>query len=228
MDLIKRAELPEWLRRKFGTASKLAAALGTTRQTSYNLLSGRTIPNDETCEKLGLDPVYLIESPEKKRQMSTLEQFLSNRTQAQAQSAAATKLLQEHGAAAWEDLKASTQAIAARIGHVDNLPLEWDAFQFLKLQYVAATFTPGLFGAGPPRGCRVVFGRIPRAMYIDENRLAPEVWELSLAVQGEELRWSVNIGQDEIVGVTGSQLAEQIIVRLVQYRDEYHAAHRIR
>src|SRR5579863_1199812 len=107
MDLIKRSELPEWLQRKFGTASKLAAALGTTRQTSYNLLTGRTHPNDETCKKLGLDPVYLIETPEQRRQMSTLEQFLNSRTQTEAISAAAAKLLREHGIDAWEDLKRS-------------------------------------------------------------------------------------------------------------------------
>jgi hypothetical protein len=225
MDLIKRSELPAWLRRKFGSASKLAAELGLTRQTSHNLLTGRTIPNDETCRKLGLDPVFLLQAQEKKRPMSTLDQFLSNRAHSHASSAAAAALMQERGAAVWKELQQATQTTAMRIGRVDDMPLEWDPLPFLKLQYVAATFTPGLFGAGPPRGCRVVFGRIPTAMYVDENRLAPRVWELSLAVHDGEFYWSVN--QDEVVGATSGQLAEQIIVRLIQYRDEYQAAHRL-
>jgi hypothetical protein len=225
MDLIKRSELPAWLLRKFGSANKLAEELDLTRQTSYNLLTGRTIPNDETCRKLGLDPVFLLEPVERKRQMSTLEQFLANRGLERTGSAEATTLLQERGATFWKELQEATRTTAEKIGRVDDIPLNWDPFPFLKLQYVSATFTPGLFGAGPPRGCRVVFGRIPTAMYIDENKLAAEVWELSLEVFGGELSWSVN--RDEIVGVTNSQLAEQIIVRLIQYRDEYHAAHRM-
>jgi len=157
--------------------------------------------------------------------MSTLEQFLTTRRHALADTEAAAKLLQEHGAAVWKELQQTTQTTAAKIGQVDGMPLEWDSFPFLKLQYVAATFAPGLFGAGPPKGCRVVFGRIPTAMYIDENKLAPEVWELALAVSGEQFHWSVN--QNEIVGATNIQLAEQIIVRLIQYRDAYQSAHRM-
>lgn len=225
MDLIKRSELPAWLLRKFGSAGKLAAELGLSRQTSHNILSGRTIPNDETCRKLGLDPVFLLQTTETRRQMSTLDQFLSKRADARANSAAAVSVMQERGAAVWKELQRATQATAGRIGRVDDMLLEWDPFPFLRLQYVAATFTPGLFGAGPPRGCRIVFGRIPTAMYVDDNKLAPEVWELSLAVHSGEFNWSVN--QGEIVGATNDQLAEQIIVRLIQYRDEYQAAHRM-
>jgi hypothetical protein len=225
MDLIRRSELPDWLLQRFGSASNLARALGISRQTSYNLWNGRTIPNDETCRKLGLDPVFLLETSEEKTHMSTLDQFLIKRAHARTDSEAAAKLLRERGAAIWKELQQATQMTAARIGHVDEMPLEWDPFPFLKLQYVAATFTPGLFGAGAPKGCRVVFGRIPTAMYIDENKLAPEVWELTLAVSGVQFHWSVN--QNEIVGATNIQLAEQIVVRLIQYRDAYQTAHRM-
>lgn len=229
MDLLKRSELPAWLLKKFGSASALAAALNVTRQTAHNLITGRTIPSYETCERLGLDPAFLLMDKEKTRTMSSLDDFLSKREHERRQQSLGTEaalakaqLVAERGAGMWEVLKQTTSETAARVGSVDGKPFEWNPYPFLKLEYVAATFTPGILAGGELRGCRVVFGRIPIAMYVDDNPIAPRVWDLVLSINGNELAWDVN--GDEIIGATSAELAEQIVKQLIEYRDEYQTA----
>jgi hypothetical protein len=229
MDLLKRSELPAWLLKKFGSASNLAAALNVTRQTAHNLITGRTIPSYETCERLGLDPAFLLTEKEKTRTMSSLDDFLSKRDLVRRQQSlgaeaelARARLLAEHSTEMLEALKEATRATAIRVGTVDGKPFEWNPYPFLKLEHVAATFTPGMLAGGALQGCRVVFGRIPTAMYIDDNPLAPLVWDLALSVNGNELTWDVN--GDEIIGASSVELAEQIVKQLVEYRDGYQTA----
>lgn len=77
--------------------------------------------------------------------------------------------------------------------------------------------------SGVLTGCRLVFGRIPTALYIDDNPLPSAVWELSLGVNGSQLAWDVK-GEDVIMGISTLELAEQIVRRLVEYRDSYQDA----
>jgi hypothetical protein len=229
MDLLKRSELPAWLLKKFGSASALAAALNVTRQTAHNLITGRTIPSYETCERLGLDPAFLLTGRERTQAMSSLDDFLSKREHERRQQSlgaetelAKVRLLTEHSAGMWEELKEAMHATATRVGGIDGKPFEWNPYPFLKLEHVAATFAPGMLVGGALQGCRVVFGRIPIAMYIDDNPLAPRVWDLALSVNPNELAWDVN--GDEIIGASSVELAEQIVKQLIEYRDEYQTA----
>ena len=222
MDLLRRSELKHWLSAKFGSANGLAKALNMTRQTAHNLLHDKSIPSYETCEKLGLTPVFLLEPPEEKRKMSTLDQFLAKRQQTSTDADMKNRLLRERGVQMWDELKQAVKATAERVGNIDGNPLEWSEFPFLKLEYVAATFTPGVLMDGVLKGCRIIFGRIPNAMYVDDNRIAAKVWELLLSVSENELVW--NVTGDEIVGIPTTALAEQTIMRLVEYRDAYRAA----
>jgi transcriptional regulator with XRE-family HTH domain len=222
MDLLRRPELQHWLLAKFGSASELAKELKMTRQTAFNLLNGKTIPSYDTLEKLGLTPVFLVESPEEKRKMNTLDQFLSKRQEKNTDADMKNRLLRERGVRMWDEFKQAVMTTAKRVGSIDGNPLEWSDYPFLKLEYVAATFTPGVLMDGVLKGCRVIFGRIPNAMYIDDNPIATKIWELSLSVSGNELAW--NVTGDEIVGIPTVTLAEQTIMRLVEYRDAYRAA----
>lgn len=161
--------------------------------------------------------------------MSSLDDFLSKREHERRQQSlgaeaqlAKARLLAEHSTGMWEELKAATNATATRVGGVDGTPFEWNPFPFLKLEHVAATFAPGILVGGGLQGCRVVFGRIPTAIYVDDNPLAPRVWDLVLSVNGNELDWDVNC--DEIIGASSVELAEQIVKQLIEYHDEYQTA----
>ena len=193
-----------------------------SRQTAFNLLNGKTIPSYDTLERLGLTPVFLIESPEEKRKMGTLDQFLAKRQAKNADANLKDRLLRERGVQMWNELRQAVMETAKRVGSVDGDPLEWNEYPFLKLEYVAATFTPGVLMEGVLQGCRVIFGRIPNAMYVDDNPIPTKIWELSLSISGDELAWNVN--GDEIVGVPTTILAEQTIMRLIEYRDAYRVA----
>lgn len=155
--------------------------------------------------------------------MSTLDDFLRNRREQGADDELNSRLLREGGAAMLDELKLAVQTTATRVGSVDGNVLEWNPFPFLKLQYVAATFTPGTLVGGRPTGCRVVIGRIPTALYVDDNPLPSAVWELSLGVKGNQLVWDVK-GEGSIVGISTLELAEQIVRRLIEYRDAYQDA----
>jgi hypothetical protein len=224
MDLLKRSELPAWLLKRFGSASVLAATLNTTRQTAHNIITGRTIPNYETCEKLGLELVFLLAEKRRSEEMVNLDDFLSRRAE-QAGIAEVEqnkiRLLREKGFAMWNDLQQVTRERAEHVGSIDGVPFEWNPYPFLKLQPVAATFTTGTIVNDVPQHCRVIFGRIPNAMYVDDNSLGTQVWDIKLSVAGNEMVWDVN--EDEVIGALPTQLAEQIIKRLIEYRDEYQA-----
>lgn len=77
MALLRRTELPIWLSKKYGTSTALANALSVTRQTAHNLLTGRTIPSYENCEKLGLGLAFLVRETEGTREVTNLDDFLS-------------------------------------------------------------------------------------------------------------------------------------------------------
>jgi len=229
MELLRRSEFSAWLLRRFKTTAELAAKLGVTRQTAHNLMTARTIPSYETCEKLGIEPAFLVVDKDKDVHMNTLDDFLSKRAIDQAQQSAAAesaarirRLIQERGAATWSQLLASVEELSVRVGQIDGHKLEWNRFPFLKLEYVAATLYAGILIDANLKGCRIVFGRIPIATYIDDNPISNEVWDLTFGVDGENIVWNVN--DTEIIGISSIQLAEQLIKRLVIYRDEYKRA----
>ena len=160
--------------------------------------------------------------------MRTLDEFLSQRSRDQERrglSESAARLLREQGETEWNKLKSAAKATADLVGEVDGVQMQWNdiPFDFLKLQYVAASFSRGRFASGTALGCRVVFGRIPGAMYVDDSSIAQEVWDLALSVCGGKLVWDVN--GNELLGLSTEELAQQIVMRVIDYRDRYQSAY---
>lgn len=239
MDLLKSSELPDWLLRRFGTASALAAALGVTRQTAHNLITGRTIPSYETCEKLGLNPAFLLAERESQQKMISLDDFLSNREHQRgvqglmAETGMGKAPLQsERGSAMWKELIKATRAIAMRLGEIDGVPFEWDGglphgksnYPQLKLGPVGAEFSDAKFTspAGLPTACRIVFGWVPTSLGLNNKAMPRCWWKLTLSANEGEIAWDVN--DNEIVSASSVELAGQIVKHLIEYRDEYELA----
>ena len=239
MDLLRHTDLPAWLLRKFGSASALAAAMGVTRQTAHNLITGRTIPSYETCEKLGLYPAYLLAKKETQQVMISLDDFLSKREHDRSLQGVMAEtrigkapLESERGGAIWKELIKATRAISVRLGAIDNQPFEWDGghpsgrsyYPQLKLGPVGAEFSDATFSSalGLPSACRIVFGWVPTPHGLRKGAMPNRHWNLRLSTFGGALAWNVN--NDEIVGVSSAELAEQIVKQLIVYRDEYEGA----
>jgi hypothetical protein len=224
MDLLRRSELPAWFQQRFGSVSGLAKALNTSRQTAHNLFTGRTIPSHETCQKLGLELMFMETQERSKSDMENLDDFLASRKlnasmeQANQQR---LRLIREQASATWAELLEATQSRASRLGKVDDVAFEWNSYPFLLFGYVAATFSHAIaVGNGLPR-FRVVFGRNPLGIYPFDQAPATEVWDLELSVLGNELVW--NNTASGVVGVPTQKMAEQIIRKLIEYRDNYQA-----
>jgi DNA-binding XRE family transcriptional regulator len=235
MALLKRSELPVWLVKKYRSATALATALGVTRQTAHNLLTGRTIPSYENCEKLGLSAAFLVRETEGTVEMTTLDDFLMRREQSRligSRMSESELSLSERSEAMLRDLIQVTRATAARVGKVGRTPFEWDDGQSgralvpqLKLHPVGAEFIGLQFTVqGGSRQPRVVFGWVPTQDPGGTRELPNQVWRLSLSFTVGTLAWNVN--RDEIMGVSSVELAEQIVMHLIEYRDEYLLAGR--
>jgi len=236
MEILQRTDLSAWLLKRFGNAGALAAALGVSRQTAHNLITGRTNPNDKHCEKLGISPAFLLPEKEIKRDMQSLDDFLSVRERhagAMVQAElSGSPLSNERGTAMWKGLIQVTRAIAKRVGEIYGVPFEWDdgpplgksLSPLLTLEPVGAQFkvirsTPFV---GATRNYLVVFGWVTTPMG-SRKQTPPDLrWILTLSNNDCELVWNVN--QDEIVGTSSIELAEQIVKQLIQYCDEYQKA----
>ena len=126
------------------------------------------------------------------------------------------------------ELIRATRATAAGVGMIDNIPFEWDDGQsggslspLLKLQPVSAQFK-GVMSAplgGSLRGYRVLFGWVATHSGWGKKDIPDCVWNLTLSSNAGVLAWNVN--RDEVIGATSIELAEQIVKRLIDYRDEY-------
>jgi hypothetical protein len=236
MDLLKCSELPAWLLRRYGSASNLATALGVTRQTAHNLVTGRTIPSYENCAKLGLDPAFLLTEKERKKETISLDDFLSKREhdrglqREMAETGMGKAPLQsERGGVMWKQLIKATRAISVRLGTIDGIPFEWDPglphgksnYPQLKLGPVGAEFSDAKFApaVGLPTACRIVFGWVPTPLGLGNRAMPRRRWVLTLSANGSEIAWNVN--NDEIVGASSVELAEQIVKQLIEYRDTY-------
>lgn len=138
-------------------------------------------------------------------------------------------LSSKRGIAMWKGLIAVTRTTAMRVGEIDGVRFEWDdgppfgksRSPLLKLEPVGAQFkevrsTP--FTSGP-RNCMVLFGWV--ATLTGSRKQAPpdRLWILTLSSNGREVVWNVN--DDEIVGASSDELAEQLVKQLIEYRDEY-------
>ena len=239
MEMLQRTDLPAWLLERFGNASALAAALGVSRQTAHNLITGQTSPNDRHCEKLGIIPAYQLPEKETKRDMQSLDDFLLIRGHDLRQEGAMVEaelsgapLSNERGTAMWKGLIQVTGATAKRVGEIYGVPFEWDdgpplgksRSPLLKLEPVGAQFkeirsTPFV---GAIRNCLVVFGWVATPMG-SRKQTPPDLrWILTLSSNDGEVVWNVN--QDEIIGASSIELAEQIVKQLIEYRDEYQKA----
>jgi hypothetical protein len=239
MEMLQRTDLPAWLLERFGNASALAAALGVSRQTAHNLITGQTSPNDRHCEKLGIIPAYQLPERETKRDMQSLDDFLSIRGHDLRHEGAmvvaelsGAPLSNERGTAMWKGLIQVTRATAKRVGEIYGVPFEWDdgpplgksRSPLLRLEPVGAQFkelrsTPFV---GATKNCLVVFGWVATPMG-SRKQTPPDLrWILTLSSNDGEVVWNVN--QDEIIGASSIELAEQIVKQLIEYRDEYQKA----
>lgn len=233
MALLRRSDLPAWLSKKFGSSGTLAAALGVTRQTAHNLLTGRTIPSYENCEKLGLSLAFLPRETEGTREMTDLDDFLLWREQhLLAGGVISESALDERGESMLRELIHATYATAARVGTVYGIPFGWDDGQSgracvpqLSLHPVGAEFIGLQFAIpGGSKEPRIVFGWVPTRDPGDSQELPNEVWRLSLSNAAGTLAWNVN--GNEIVRASSAELARQIVKHLIEYRDEYLSASR--
>lgn len=68
---MKRAELKTRIKTQYGSCAAFADAVGVTRQTVSNVVTGKTFPRNPIvwCEKLGLDPseAYVFFAPALKK-----------------------------------------------------------------------------------------------------------------------------------------------------------------
>jgi hypothetical protein len=239
MDLMRRSDLPAWLLWRFGSASALAAALGVTRQTAHNLITGKTSPNNKHCEKLGIIPAFLLQERKIRRGLQGLDDFLLVRGRDRRKDDAMsepelgkTPLSNERGAAMWKGLIQVTRGTAMRVGMIDGVPLEWDdgpplgksLSPLLKLDPVGARFKELRAApfSGEPRNCAIVFGWVSTPMGSRKETPPDRLWTLTLSSDGSEPLWCVNC--DEILGASSVELAEQIVKQLIEYRDEYESA----
>jgi hypothetical protein len=237
MALLRPSELRPWLLQRYGSASILAATLGVTRQTAHNLLTGRTLPSYENCAKLGLSPAFVVQEGKGSREMTSLNNYLIQREQDRRSSGLLTEedlnaaLIGPRGAAIIRDLIRATYATAARIGAVDGIPFEWDdghsggsRSPLLKLNPVGAQFKPAVSSPGGDalRAYRIDFGWVATHSGQGAKELSDQRWRLTLALCDGVLGWNVN--KNEIVGASSIELAEQIVKRLVEYRDEFQRA----
>jgi hypothetical protein len=237
MALLKRSDLPAWLLKKYGSSGALATALGVTRQTAHNLLTGRTIPSYENCEKLGLSPAFLFRETEGSKEMTDLDDFLMRREQnclhggSMSESALNELLQSDRGESMLADLVSATRATAAKVESAHSIRFGWDDGQSnrawvpqLSLHPVGAEFIGLQFTIpGGSRQPRVVFGLVPTHSG-DFEKLPNQVWRLSLLYTAGALAWNVN--SNEIMSVSSAELARQIVKHLVEYRDEYLSASR--
>ncbi len=238
MAILNRSELPVWLLKKYGSASALATALDVTRQTAHNILSGRTVPSYENCEKLGLTLAFLLQETEGTRGMTNLEDFLRQRNHDRLVAGRMTEselgdlMFGERGTTMMKDLIQAIQATAAQVGAVDASPFEWSDGQsgetlspLLKLRPVGAQFMGHMFTLpGGLREPRVVFGWVATHDPTEERKLPNQVWRLALSYTAGVLAWNAN--GEEIMGATSVELAQQIVMHLIEYRDEYLSASR--
>jgi len=232
--LLRLSELRPWLLQRYGSASTLAAALGVTRQTAHNLLTGRTLPSYENCAKFGLSPAFVVQEGKGTREMTSLDNYLVQREQDRRSAGLLSDadlnatLIGPRGAAMIRGLIRATYATAARIGTVDGIRFEWDDGQsggsvspLLKLQPVGAQFKPVMSSpAGRTlRGYRIDFGWVATHSGQGAKELPGQRWRLTLALCDGVLGWNVN--KNEIVNASSIELAEQIVKRLIEYWDEY-------
>jgi len=132
----------------------------------------------------------------------------------------------------WKELIKATRAIAVRVGAIDGQTFEWDGgypdgkshYPQLKLDPVGAEFSDAKFASavGLPKACRIVFGWVPTALGLGNKAVPRRHWKLTLSANEGEIAWNVN--DNEIVGVSSVELAEQIVKHLIEYRDEYESA----
>lgn len=126
------------------------------------------------------------------------------------------------------ELVRATCATAARIGAIDGTRFEWDDGQsggsmspLLKLHPVGAQFKRVVSSpaGSTPGGYRVDFGWVATRSGQGAKELPVLRWRLTLARCNGALGWNVN--KNEIVGASSVELAEQIVKRVVEYRDEF-------
>ena len=202
MAILNRSELPVWLLKKYGSASALATALDVTRQTAHNILSGRTVPSYENCEKLGLTLAFLLQETEGTRGMTNLEDFLRQRNHDRLVAGRMTEselgdlMFGERGTTMMKDLIQAIQATAAQVGAVDASPFEWSDGQSGETLFStveASTCWRTIHGAYvyAPRRLReprVVFGWVASHDPTEERKLPNQVWRLALSYTAGVLR----------------------------------------
>lgn len=68
---MSRAELKALIKTRYGTCAEFADAVGVTRQTVSNVVTGKTFPRNPIvwCEKLGIEPAeaYVFFAPALKK-----------------------------------------------------------------------------------------------------------------------------------------------------------------
>jgi hypothetical protein len=124
-------------------------------------------------------------------------------------------------------LKERVRALSANETHKGEA-FEWAPYaaaytDFVKLKNVAAIFRETRSLSDTPLSCEVLFSRRPLAahqIWSVEKAPPPQLWHLALRAQVGETTWQV---KELRANLTTEDLANEILVALVKYFDEYEA-----
>lgn len=155
--------------------------------------------------------------------MESLNDFLSRRSvevQAAESEIARQALLKGASNREFDEFIKSLGETIAHVGPIDGRSFEWGQLVdvFLKFGNVAASLK---YRSGSEK-FNVVFGQIPGAIYASDHSPSTDVWEIELDVVGSQFLWNVIGGSGKNArGLNARVLAEQVIRRLIEYKDEY-------
>jgi hypothetical protein len=142
------------------------------------------------------------------------------------QQARINKLLMESGKVEWKRLQEDVET-ATEGKKVEDKPFQWQPISgspSLLLGNVAAIFMcDGEFN-GIMHGCHIRFTRRGSNFEHDgASPIDPIVWQLTFATDGVKIFWTVN--GNSRTPWPSKELAIEIAKKLVEYHDEYEAAH---
>ena len=133
-------------------------------------------------------------------------------------------------AAEWSLLKERVRALSANETYQGEA-FEWAPYaaaytDFVKLKNVAAIFRESRSLPDIPLSCEVLFSGRPLAanqMWSVEKAPPPQLWHLALRTQDGETMWQV---KELRTSLTTEDLANEILIALIKYFDEYEAFYR--
>jgi hypothetical protein len=162
--------------------------------------------------------------------MTDFKEYLRTQKEASEAITRDKEAVASGAAAEWSRLKQRVRELAEGESY-KGAPFQWAPYpapypDFLHVGKVAVSFldrgTPG----GLPQDCMICFGRRPlppNNVWIDDEALPPEIWHLNPLGQAGRVEWSI---AELKKSYPTKELADEILVKFIQYFDKYDAAFR--